>query len=183
MLLQTKQPYTLLRGLYELQIRFTGDPKSDREPFTVPLISDLDHNELRTKNPIDFSQFDLPSVINSLEYRIFHNTNGQFSEWTNLDKSVILLPDLQDMTCSTRLSSWLVSGKNLNLIESIRVEDNGHEEDFQAAQLVSCLQGLCLRIPNLIAKSSISIRIRWVDNRIFNVHLPKLSKSCEKLPY
>jgi hypothetical protein len=181
-LFQAKAPYTLQRGSYMLQIRFKDDPHSDRQPINTPLIADFSHNELRTKNPINFSQSDLPSVINSLEYRIQHNTSGQASEWVNLPRSVIVLPDLQNATCSATNDSWLVSGKNLNLIDSIRIEDTGKNEDFQSAELVSCLQGLCLKVPAPLARDSIDIRIRWVDDREFNAVIPVVTKDCGTKP-
>jgi hypothetical protein len=181
-LFQAKAPYTLQRGSYLLQIRFKDDPHSDRQPINTPLIADFSHNELRTKNPINFSQSDLPSVINSLEYRIQHNTSGQASEWVNLPRSVIVLPDLQNATCSATNDSWLVSGKNLNLIDSIRVEDTGKNEDFQSAQLISCSQGLCLKLPAPLARDSINIRIRWVDDREFNAVIPGVTKDCGSKP-
>ncbi len=177
-LFQAKAPYTLQRGSYMLQIRFKDDPQSDRQPINTPLIADFSHNELRTKSPISFSQSDLPSVINSLEYRIQHSTSGQASEWVNLPRSVIVLPDLQNATCSATSDSWLVGGKNLNLIESIRVEDTGKNEDFQSAQLVSCLQGLCLKVPAPLTRDSIDIRMRWVDDREFNAVIPGATKEC-----
>lgn len=181
-LFQAKAPYTLQRGSYMLQIRFKHDPHSDRQPINTPLIADFSHNELRTKNPINFSQSDLPSVINSLEYRIQHNTSGQASEWVNLPRSVIVLPDLQNATCSATNDSWLVSGKNLNLIDSIRIEDTGKSEDFQSAELVSCLQGLCLKVPAPLARDSIDIRMRWVDDREFNALIPGITKDCGSIP-
>ena len=181
-LFQAESPYTLQRGSYMLQIRFKDDPQSDRQPINTPLIADFSHNELRTKNPISFSQSDLPSVINSLEYRIQHNTSGQASEWGNLPRSVIVLPDLQNATCSATNDSWLVSGKNLNLIESIRVDESGKNEDFQSAQLVSCPQGLCLKVPAPLTKDSIDIRIRWVDDREFNAVIPGITKDCYSKP-
>ena len=177
-LFQAKAPYTLQRGSYMLQIRFKDDPQSDRQPINTTLIADFSHNELRTKSPINFSQSDLPSVINSLEYRIQHNTLGQTSEWVNLPKSVVVLPDLQNATCSATNDSWLVSGKNLNLIDSIRIEDTDKNEAFQAAQLVSCSQGLCLKVPAPLARDSIDIRMRWVDDREFNAVIPGVHKDC-----
>jgi len=161
-----------------LQIRLKDDPNSDREPINTPLITDLIHNELRTKNPIDFSQSDLPSVINSLEYRIQHNTSGQSSEWINLPRSVIVLPDLQNSTCSATNDSWLVGGKNLNLIDSIRIDDTVKNESFNSAQLVSCSQGLCLKVPAPLSSDSIDIHMRWIDDRDFNVVVPGVTKDC-----
>jgi hypothetical protein len=181
-LFQAKAPYTLQHGSYMLQIRFKDDPHSDQQPINKPLIADFSHNELRTKNPINFSQSDLPSVINSLEYRIQHNTSGQASEWVNLPRSVIVLPDLQNATCSATNDSWLVSGKNLNVIDSIRIEDTDKNEAFQAAQLVSCSQGLCLKVPAPLARDSIDLRMRWVDDREFNALIPGITKDCGRNP-
>jgi hypothetical protein len=72
------------------------------------------------------------------------------------------------------------SGKNLNLIESIRVDNTGKDEDFQSAQLVSCLQGLCLKVPAPLARDSIDIRMRWVDDREFNAVIPGVTQDCGK---
>ena len=93
-----------------------------------------------------------------------------------------MLPDLQNATCSATNDSWLVSGKNLNLIDSIRIEDTGKSEDFQSAELVSCLQGLCLKVPAPLARDSIDIRMRWVDDREFNALIPGITKDCGSIP-
>jgi hypothetical protein len=177
-LFQATAPYTLARGAYTLQIRFRDDPQSNHQPLNAPLIADFTHNELRTKNPISFTELNLPSVVNHLEYRIQHISSGQVSEWAILPRSVILLPNLQNATCSISNDSLLVSGNNLNLISSISIEDAEKDGDFQPTQLVSCPEGLCIKVPAPLLSNSIKIRMRWVDDRIFSVHIPKLEKPC-----
>jgi hypothetical protein len=175
LLLQAQAPYALVRGTYVLQLRFKDDAQTDSQPMSASLIADFAHNELRTRNPVNFAQAELPSVINPLEYRILHNPSGLASDWQNLPRQVLLLPELQDVTCSPAGDALWVQGKRLDLIDTVRVSADA---EFQAAQLVSCPTGLCLSLPAAAADEAVTMRLRWIDQRLFKPKLPKASQAC-----
>jgi hypothetical protein len=175
LLLQAQAPYSLVRGTYVLQLRFKDDPQTDSQPIQESLIADFAHNELRTRNPVNFSQFELPSVINPLEYRISHQPSGLSSAWQSLPRQVLLLPELQGSRCSPRSDALWIHGKRLDLIDAVHV---GADAEFQAAQLVSCTQGLCLSLPTSASKAPLSVRLRWVDDRLFQPKIPDVAQAC-----
>ena len=180
LLLQAESPYRLDKGGYLLQMRFRDDPRSDSRPMAVPLIADYGHGELRTLDPVSFRDYALPGVVNPLEYRVLHQPSGQSGDWQALERSVLLLPDLQSRSCSPRGDAWWVSGRHLELIDGIRLAAAGAapQEDFIPASLVPCPDGLCLSLPSQLPVGLIELRVRWVD-RVFNVRLPEASGACD----
>jgi hypothetical protein len=179
LLLQAQAPYALVRGTYVLQLRFKNDPQTESKPIQASLIADFGHNELRTRSPVSFAQAELPSVVNPLEYRISHQPSGLSNEWQTLPRQVLWLPDLQGATCSPQGDAVWVHGKRLDLIDSIRV---GVDADFQSAQLVSCPKGLCLNLPTSAAQGQLTMRLRWVDDRLFQPNIPELTQACQTPP-
>ncbi len=182
LLLQAELPYRLDKGNYLLQLRFQDDPRSAAQPISTPLIADFVHHELRTLDPVSFGPVGLPGVVNPLEYRVQHQPSGQSGDWKSLDRSVLLLPDLQSRSCSPRGDAWWVKGKHLDLIDGVRVpeaqapEASPHE-GFSPASLVPCPDGLCLSLPRELPAGSIQLRVRWVD-RVFSVRLPEPTQAC-----
>jgi hypothetical protein len=114
-------------------------------------------------------------VVNPLEYRISHQPSGLSSEWQSLPRQVLWLPDLQGATCSPQGDAVWVHGKRLDLIDAVRIGTDG---DFQSAQLVSCPKGLCLNLPAFAADSQLTVRLRWVDGRLFQPNIPNLKLAC-----
>ena len=180
LLLQAQAPYSLVRGTYVLQLRFKNDPQTDSQPMNASLIADFAHNELRTRNPVNFAQIDLPSVVNPLEYRISHNPSGLNSEWQSLPRQVLMLPELKGASCSPQGDALWVHGARLDLIDAVRV---GTEAEFQDAQLVSCPQGLCLSLPISADEGALHLRLRWVDDRLFQPKNPELAQACASPPH
>lgn len=180
LVLQAQRPYVLSKGSYLLQFRFKDDPESDGNPLSAPLIADFSHNELRTRNPVYFDSTRLPSVINPLEFRVLHKTSAIASPWQSLDLKVVWLPDLQHLSCSAQGDSLLIQGQRLDLIDAIQIPsgDNISPQDFSAQKLLPCSTGLCLRLPPVISGNHILARIRWVDDSVFTVSLPKSTKVC-----
>jgi hypothetical protein len=175
LLLQAQAPYTLVRGTYVLQLRFENDPVTENQPIQTSLIADFAHNELRTRNPVSFAAIELPSVVNPLEYRISHSPSGLTSEWQTLPRQVLLLPELQGASCSPKGDTLWVSGKRLDLIDAVKVGDDG---EFEDAVLVSCPQGLCLSLPASEMETTRSMRLRWVDDRLFQPRVPSAAGAC-----
>ncbi len=178
LLLQAQAPYALVRGTYVLQLRFKNDPQTEVKPIQASLIADFAHNELRTRNPVSFTQAELPSVVNPLEYRISHQPSGLSNEWQNLPRQVLWLPELQGAACSPNGDGIWVHGKRLDLIDAVRMGTDG---DFQSAQLVSCSKGLCLNLPTSAADSQLTVRLRWVDDRLFQPNIPNIKQACPSL--
>ncbi len=175
LLLQAQNPYALVRGTYMLQLRFKNDPQTEAKPMQASLIADFAHNELRTRNPVSFAQAELPSVVNPLEYRISHQPSGLSNEWQSLPRQVLWLPELQGATCAPQGDAIWVHGKRLDLIDAVRMSADG---DFQSAQLVSCPKGLCLNLPTSAAESQLTVRLRWVDDRLFQPNIPNIKQAC-----
>ena len=178
LLLQAQAPYSLVRGSYVLQLRFQDDPQTDSHPISTSLIADFAHNELRTRSPVTFAQSELPSVVNPLEYRIVHNPSGLASDWQSLGRQVILLPDFQGAMCAPEGQALWLNGKRLDLIDAVLTGVDSAAQ-FEPVKLVSCPKGLCLSLPNTVRDSSVQIRMRWIDDHVFNVRLPQPSKTCE----
>lgn len=180
LLLQAEKPYRLDKGNYLLQLRFQDDPRSAAQPISAPLIADFVHQELHTLGPVNFGA-GLPGVVNPLEYRVQHQPSGQSGDWKSLDRSVLLLPDLQSMSCSPQRGIWWVKGKHLDLIDGVRVYEAqaveaAPRQGFSPASLVPCPDGLCLSLPGPLA-GPIQLRVRWVD-RVFSVRLPEPAQAC-----
>ncbi len=179
LLLQAQAPYALTRGTYVLQLRFKNDPLTEAKPIQASLIADFAHNELRTRHPVSFAQTELPSLVNPLEYRITHQPSGLSNEWQILPRQVLWLPELQGATCGPQGDVIWVHGKRLDLIDAVRVETEG---EFQDAQLVSCPKGLCLRLPLSATTSPLSVRLRWVDDRLFQPNIANIKQPCQSPP-
>ncbi len=180
LLLQAQPPYVLSKGSYLLQLRFKDDPETEARPIFAPLIADFPHNELRTRSPVRFDPARLPSVINPLEYRVLHKPSDQAGPWQTLGKSVIWLPDVQTASCSAQGDMLLLHGQRLDLIDAIQIPtgDTPSSEDFVTPKLVPCADGLCLSLPPVMPSKKILVRLRWVDDIVFNVRFPKLNKVC-----
>ena len=175
LLLQAQAPYALVRGSYVLQLRFKNDPQTEAKPLQASLIADFAHNELRTRNPVNFAQVELPSVVNPLEYRITHQPSGLSNAWQSLPRQVLWLPELQGAACAPQGDAIWAYGKRLDLIDAVRVGTAG---DLQDAQLVSCPQGLCLNLPLSAADAALTMRLRWVDDRLFQPTIPSIQQAC-----
>ena len=180
LLLQAQSPYVLSKGNYLLQLRFKDDPESDARPLSAPLIADFSHNELRTRSPVRFDPSRLPSLVNPLEWRVLHQPSEQASAWQALGRTLVWLPELQNLSCSAKGDALLLSGQRLDLIDALRVPSaaDASAQALTAPELAPCPQGLCLRLPRRVPAEQVQLRLRWVDDRIFTVHLPKAGPSC-----
>jgi hypothetical protein len=180
LLLQAQSPYVLSKGSYTLQLRFRDDPETDARPLSAPLIADFSHNELRTRSPVRFDPAHLPSIVNPLEWRVLHQPSDQAGPWQALDRTLVWLPDLQGMACSPHGDALLLNGQRLDLIDGWRLSAgaNASPTEFIAPDLLPCPQGLCLRLPKRVPGDQLQLRLRWVDERVFTVRLPKAAPAC-----
>jgi hypothetical protein len=182
LLLQTVAPYRLARGGYQLQLRFADDLRSWRDPLVAALIADYTHDELRTRNPVTFNRDILPSVVNPLEFRVLHQASQLASEWQPVGRSVVLLPDLDKASCSPNGDVLWLSGRNLDLIDGIRLDvpaQAAQDTGFAPPQFDPCPNGLCLRLPpGASTTGQIEVRLRWVHGRQFVVRIPPTARDC-----
>jgi hypothetical protein len=180
LLLQAQSPYVLSKGSYVLQLRFRDDPETDARPLSAPLIADFSHNELRTRSPVRFDPARLPSIVNPLEWRVLHQPSDQAGPWQALGRTLVWLPDLQGLACSAQGDALLLSGQRLDLIDGWRITggSNASTAEFAAPELQPCPQGLCLRLPRRMPGDQLQLRLRWVDERVFTVRLPKAAPAC-----
>ena len=175
LLLQVTQGYVLSRGGYSLELRFADDPVTTHAPVRIPLMADLAHQELRTRKAIQFKGAVLPTVVNPLEYRVVQDSTGLAGEWTALQRSVLMLPQLGAYTCAaTHEQGWL-HGQQLDLIDAV-----GWTPDALApAQLQSCPDGLCLLLPQAPAASDrLFLRLHWLTEPVFAVEVGQGPGTC-----
>ncbi|HXA46816.1 MAG TPA: hypothetical protein VNW52_04240, partial [Burkholderiaceae bacterium] len=166
--------YRLSHGPYVLQLKFQDDPQTEQKPISVALLSDLTHNELRTRNPISFVDAPLPSIVNPIWYRVQHQPSGLVGDWQPLNRSVVIFPQLSSITCGANGSGLLIYGKQLDLIDwasndMARKSANKQKSSGTEAVLTRCDQGLCLGIDALSDNAKLKIKMHWIDDRLFNV--------------
>lgn len=194
-LLQTEPGYTLPKGNFSLQLRFRDDPITAAKPIEHPLIADIQHQELRTRNPIGFQGVELPSIVNPLEFRVVHAPTGAQGQWQSLERAVLLVPELSALTCGSTPGQYWIHGQHLDKIDAIdSVMPTASESLAPAspagtdtpapppaasplapAQLDACDNGgLCLNVVSDQRQPTWRIALRWVDQRVFNVRLGDL---------
>jgi hypothetical protein len=176
--------YHLSHGPYVLQLKFQDDPQTEQKPISVALLSDLAHNELRTRNPISFVDAPLPSIVNPIWYRVQHQPSGLVGDWQPLNRSVVIFPQLSSLACGANGSGLLIYGKQLDLIDWAS-NDMARKSSKQAAKsnaeaaLTRCDQGLCLGIDALSAGNKLKIKMHWIDDRLFDVSFANVPDCVE----
>ena len=183
LVLRVAKGYKLVRGSYALHIRFGDEPQPDQTPFSVPLMSDLAHNELRTRSPINFQTAHLPSIINPAWFRVVHQPSGFAGDWMPLHKSVISLPALGAPACRADGRGLQIAGTQLDLIDwasrdlTRTAASDTSPVTPDLASLAPCDQGLCLGIDRLGPGKRLKVKVQWVDERLFEVSFPT-SPTC-----
>lgn len=174
MLLHAFGGYKLSRGTYLLQLKFSDDPLADATPFSVPLMSDLAHNELRTQKPLTFDAVSFPSVINPIWYRVVHQQSGLTGDWQPLNRSAIYLPQLTALSRTD--STTLIHGSQLELIDSAGTElpvPPASADSYPKIKLAQCERELCLELNEVVSANRLQVKLHWIDNRIFEVNFPQ----------
>jgi hypothetical protein len=172
--------YHLSRGPYMLQLKFADDPLTDQTPISVPLMSDLAHNELRTRAPISFTGVQLPSVVNPIFYRVQHQATGLIGDWQPLNRSAVFFPQFGIVSCSPDGDGLLVHGSQLELIDwasnDLKRTANTRKANAagNSAALTRCDQGLCLGINTLASGNKLRVKLHWIDDRFFDVTFPNV---------
>ena len=181
LLLQAVDGYTLGKGSYTLQLRFADDPASARTPISVPLMSDLANQELRTRQPVRLKGVELPTVINPLEYRVVHGSGGLSGPWTALQYAVLMLPELGSLDCAPTAGHWWLHGSQLDLIDEARWTSAATPAagTAEAPALQPCPDGLCMLLPQTTAPERLSVRLHWLGQQTFSVDLGK-GPSCDR---
>ena len=169
LLLRATGGYRLSRGAYLLQLKFTDDPVAEAALLTVPLMSDLTHNELRSKKPVTFESVSFPGVVNPVWYRVVHQNSGLTGDWQALNRSVIYLPQLSALTRTDH--STLIHGSQLELIDSAGANLTlpAMSENYPKTVLTQCGAEQCLELNEVIGSQQLRIKLHWIDNRIFDV--------------
>ena len=182
LLLQTVDGYVPGKGTYTLQLRFVDDPVTAKKPITAPLMADVQHRELRTRQPVRFKGSELPSVINPLEFRVLHDATGLFSPWTPLGRSVLMLPEFSALSCAPQPGRVWLHGTQLDLINAARFMDptQAQPQSLEHAQLEPCPEGLCLSLPTPARQHKLQLSLGWVSGRVFQVETAGLGE-CKGL--
>jgi len=182
-------------------LRFSDDPLTAAKPIEHPLIADFNHQELRTRHPISFQGVELPSIVNPLEFRVVYPPSGAQGQWVALQRAVLLVPELTDLTCADAPDQYWIHGHHLDKIDAIDSQtaistvpppsdstaSNTTSADtdntavplaplpIQPAQLDACDNGgLCLKVVSAQRQPTWRIPLRWVDQRVFHVKLGEL---------
>ena len=175
LLLQTVDGYVPGKGLYTLQLRFVDDPVTAKKPITAALMADVQHRELRTRQPVRFKGSELPSVINPLEFRVLHDATGLFSAWAPLGRSVLMLPEFSALSCAPQPGRIWLHGAQLDLIDAARFVDPAQQpQPLEPALLEPCPEGLCLSLPAPAHQQKLHLSLGWVSRRVFQVETATL---------
>lgn len=171
--------YHLSRGAYVLQLKFADDPHTEQTPLSVPLMSDLAHNELRTREPLNFANAALPSIVNPVLYRVQHQPTGLVGDWLPLNRAAVYLPQFGAASCASDGKGMVIAGERLELIDWASA-DMKRNVSTQAADTSSgvahCAKGLCLNVDDLGAGKKLKVKLHWIDDRLFDVAFPDAPK-------
>lgn len=170
LLLQATEGYRLVRGGYSLQLRYADDPLSNRTPLQVPLMVDLQQQQMRTREPVNLQALELPSVVNPLEYRVVQNSSGLASEWTALQRAVLMLPEFTGLACAATPPQWWLRGRQLDLVQAL----GWSAEAMAPAQPQTCPDGLCLLLPPAPVAAPAKrlwVQLQWLPEPLFPVDL------------
>lgn len=168
-LLHAVSGYKLSKGSYVLQLKFSEDGAVENSMSAIPLIADLTHNELRTRNPISFGKLQLPGVINPIWYRVMHQPSGLIGDWEAMNRSVVYFPQFSNLSCSADGKTMLIHGNQLETIDWVTPDLKASNTSNKAAPLVRCDQSLCLGVPKLGPENKLRVKVHWIDDRLFNV--------------
>lgn len=174
LLLQTVDGYAPGKGGYTLQLRFVDDPVTAQKPIHAPLMADVQHKELRTRQPVRFKGTELPSVINPLEFRVLHDASGLFSRWIALGRSVLMLPEFTSLSCAPQAGRIWLHGTQLDLINAARFMDPAEPTALEPAALEPCTEGLCLSLPAPARQHKLHLSLGWVSRRVFELDTASL---------
>lgn len=182
LILQPVDGYQLISGNYVLEIRFVDDTATSQKPISAILMMDMIHQELRTRQPISFKGIELPSVINPIEFRVRHVTSGRAGKWKSLDRSILMLPTISDVSCGEISNTVLVHGNHLEFIDGAMLKTSNEQITPEASMLVPCSDGLCLQIPTSESKGTakLLVMLHWLNQRIFSVDLGTLPQCAWK---
>jgi hypothetical protein len=168
--------YRLSHGPYVLQLKFADDPQTEQKPIIVPMLSDLSHNELRTRSPITFNNVLLPSIVNPIWYRIQHQPSGLVGDWQPLNRSIVSFPQLGSVSCEES-GGLLIHGNQLEQVDWVsrdltRTSPPPQTDANPNGVLTRCDKGLCLGIDAIDSGNRIRVKVHWIDDRLFDVTIP-----------
>jgi hypothetical protein len=168
--------YKLQRGNYTMQLKFVDDPVTESGPITVSLQADYVHNELHTRRPIDFKGSQLPDIVSPLLYRVLHQPSGLASDWKSLERSLIGLPSIGAIECQGTDQNLLLHGNQLDQIDWASNDPTVGASPTDTtgpgfAKLARCADGICLGIRELSEDGRLKVKLRWIDDRIFDLKL------------
>ncbi len=179
LLLHAYGGYRLSRGAYVLQLKFADDPHTEEKPISVPLMSDLAHNELRTREPVAFANAQLPSIVNPIFYRVQHQPTGLVGDWLPLNRSAVFFPQFGNAACASDGKGMFIPGERLELIDWASADMKRSIAAQQAdadSGVAHCAKGLCLAVDELGAGKKLKIKLHWIDDRLFDVAFPDAPK-------
>ncbi len=179
LLLHAYGGYRLSRGAYVLQLKFADDPHTEEKPISVPLMSDLAHNELRTREPVSFASAQLPSIVNPIFYRVQHQPTGLVGDWLPLKRSAVFFPQFGSAACASDGKGMFIPGERLELIDWASADMKRSvtmQQPDESSGVTHCAKGLCLAVDELGPGKKLKIKLHWIDDRLFDVAFPDAPK-------
>jgi hypothetical protein len=173
--------YKIQPGSYAIEIKFEDDPVTAKNPIQFPLIGDKKTNELKTRKPIVFSSYDLPSIKNNVLFRIRHRESGLSGNWSELNKSIVQIPNVEKNICDAENRTILLKGKGLDLIEWSSETDNilNPKNKTSIARLIKPCEGAqCLSIMTKNEIKLLYFKLNWIDDRLFGFSMSNAIKEC-----
>lgn len=181
LIIQPTEGFELISGSYVLELRFVDDPESNKNPISAVLMMDMADQELRARHPISLKNIELPSEINPIEFRVRHITSVRGGVWRPLNKSILMIPDIKDISCGKEFKTVLIHGTHLEFIDGARLNSvdevmSTEPTTIDEAVLVSCTDGMCLQVPiaHTQVQEKLLVQLHWLNERIFSVDLEKL---------
>ena len=186
LLFKANASYKLQKGAYSLAMRLVADAGASPAIELGPLLIDHRSQELRTRQAVSLEKVELPGVLSRIEYQVRHEESQLASDWQSLGIDVLMVPELDTVTCSVEPGVLWLSGNLLELIDQAEIKldhseptiDPDMTKALNTATLEACPHGLCLALQDPLNQGAqqmsqhvqqsghmldLFIRLRWID--------------------
>jgi hypothetical protein len=186
LLFKANASYKLQKGAYSLAMRLVADAGASPSIELGPLLIDHRSQELRTRQAVSLEKVELPGVLSRIEYQVRHEESQLASDWQSLGIDVLMVPELDTVTCSVEPGVLWLSGNSLELIDQAEIKldhseptiDPDMTKALNTATLEACPHGLCLALQDPLNQGAqqmsqhvqqsghmldLFIRLRWID--------------------
>jgi len=186
LLFKANASYKLQKGACSLAMRLVADAGASPAIELGPLLIDHRSQELRTRQAVSLEKVELPGVLSRIEYQVRHEESQLASDWQSLGIDVLMVPELDTVTCSLEPGVLWLSDNSLELIDQAEIKldhseptiDPDMTKALTTAILEACPHGLCLALQDPLNQGAqqmsqhvqqsghmldLFIRLRWID--------------------